>query len=91
VSLALVDQLANYADVPLTPDGAAKLTDVLASALTKLRAIKPDHYDHLAPATGFHVPVRLPAFAKASAFAEATADRSAGKKPDTTYEVDPSQ
>ena len=56
VSTELVLTLARYAELPLDPDRAEELAHILGPALTKLRAMRPEGYENLAPGLNFRVP-----------------------------------
>jgi hypothetical protein len=53
----LLEELAQYANLPLSPARAAELAPVLASPLAIVRRLQPDDYDSLEPAVAFRVPV----------------------------------
>jgi hypothetical protein len=57
VSTELVLLLARYASLPLQPDRAEALARVLGPALARLRALRPEGYENLAPGINFRVPV----------------------------------
>ncbi len=50
---ALLEELAQYADIPLSPERAAQLAPVLASPLAVVRGLQPVDYDNLEPAVAF--------------------------------------
>ena len=56
VSTELVLTLAGYAGLPLAEDRAQDLALILGPALQKLRAMRPEGYEHLAPGLNFRVP-----------------------------------
>ncbi len=56
ISPQVVEELAQYADVPLAPDRAAELAPLLAGALAQLRALPTQGYENLEPAVVFRVP-----------------------------------
>ena len=56
VSTELVLTLARYAELPLDPNRAESLARILGPALEKLRAMRPEGYENLAPGLNFRVP-----------------------------------
>jgi hypothetical protein len=56
VSPELLAQLAQYAGYALPPERAALLAPLLAGPLATLRAVRPDDYDDLQPASVYRVP-----------------------------------
>ena len=56
VSTELVLALSRYAALPLDRDRAELLASILGPALAKLRAMRPDGYESLAPGLNFRVP-----------------------------------
>ncbi len=57
VTPELIAELARYAGLPLESDRAGDLARYLDPALTKLRGMRPDGYENLAPDLNFRVPV----------------------------------
>ena len=57
VGAEFILQLARYANLPLQADRAETLAKVLGPAVAKLRAIRPEGYEILAPGINFRVPV----------------------------------
>ena len=49
-------QLAAYAELPLTAERAAALAPLLTGPLAIVRALQPEGYDDLQPATAYRVP-----------------------------------
>ena len=49
-------QLAAYADLPLAAERAAALAPLLTGPLAVVRALQPEGYDDLQPATAYRVP-----------------------------------
>jgi hypothetical protein len=56
ISAALVSQLAQYTGVPLAPERLAPLAAQLRDAQATLRAMRPEGWDELVPASVFAVP-----------------------------------
>ena len=56
VSPELMAELARYAGVPLPRERAETLAKILGPALARLRAIRPDGWEHIAPANNFRLP-----------------------------------
>jgi hypothetical protein len=57
VSPEFIMDLAAYADLPLPVDRAVALAKFLDSSVKRLRAIRPEGYEHLPPALSFHLPM----------------------------------
>ena len=58
VSAELLAQLARYANLALSPERAAQLAPLLAGPLDAARALQPEGYADLQPATVYRVPRR---------------------------------
>lgn len=56
VTADLLAQLAQYAGLPLPPDHLEQLVPLLAGTLAELRALRPEGYDALQPASVYRVP-----------------------------------
>jgi hypothetical protein len=57
VSAEFLLRIAHYADLPLPADRAETVGRFLGPALRKLRAIRPDGYEHVPPAFNLHLPL----------------------------------
>jgi hypothetical protein len=56
VSAELLAQLARYANLALSPERAAQLAPLLAGPLDAARALQPEGYADLQPASVYRVP-----------------------------------
>jgi hypothetical protein len=56
VSAEALAAIAAYADLPLTAERAAALAPLLTGPLAVVRALQPEGYDDLQPATAYRVP-----------------------------------
>lgn len=56
VSAEALAQIAAYADLPLSPERAGALAPLLTGPLAAIRALQPEGYDDLQPATAYRVP-----------------------------------
>ena len=62
VTPEFIVELARYAGLPLESDRAGNLARFLEPALTRLRGMRPDGYENLAPDLNFRVPVPQPGY-----------------------------
>ena len=56
VSAERLEQIAAYAELPLTAERAALLAPLMAGPLATLRGLRPDGYDDLQPAVAYQIP-----------------------------------
>jgi hypothetical protein len=56
LSAELLVQLGRYADLELSAEYAAQIAPLLAGPLGVTRALQPDDYDDLVPASVYRVP-----------------------------------